>query len=312
MKKLLTIVAALVVVIVIAIGVGSWINSNNSGGPSKPGPKTPSRSAAPKQPENPPGCAPYELIAAPGTWESKADDDPVNPHAFKWSLLLQVTQPLQQQYSPEQLKVWTVPYTAQFRNINAQHEKTYDASRAEGYGKIANELKATHQQCPATKFLLVGFSQGAVIMGDMANNIGNGRGPVPADSVRGVSLIADGRQELDKGILVGDKKVNGVGAEIALNPVSGLIQGIVPGATMRGPRPDGFGGLNDRVFNICAVGDLVCDGPRDPVNAVSKAREMFLANPIHKEYAKNKNVLPGGATAPQWVVGWTKKIVDGG
>ena len=57
--------------------------------------------------------------------------------------------------------------------------------------------------------------------------------PVPADSVRGVSLIADGRQELDKGILVGDKKVNGVGAEIALNPVSGLIQGIVPGATMR-------------------------------------------------------------------------------
>ena len=312
MKKLFTIVAALVVVVVIAMGVGSWINNKDHGGPSLPGPKKPSQSAAPPQPKNPPGCAPYELVAAPGTWESKANDDPINPHAFKWSLLLNVTKPLQQQYSPEQLKVWTVPYTAQFRNVNAQHEKTYDDSRAEGYGKIAKELQATHEQCPATKFLLVGFSQGAVIMGDMANNIGNGRGPVPAEAVRGVSLIADGRQELNKGILVGNKDVNGVGAEIVMQPLGGIVQGIVPGATMRGPRPDGFGGLSDRVFNICAVGDLVCDGPRDPVNAVTKAREMFLANPVHKEYAKNRQVLPGGATAPEWIVGWTREIIAKG
>ena len=35
----------------------------------------------------------------------------------------------------------------------------------------------------------------SVIAGDMASDIGNGRGPVDADLVVGVTLIADGRRQ---------------------------------------------------------------------------------------------------------------------
>ncbi|EUA24849.1 cutinase family protein [Mycobacterium xenopi 3993] len=34
-----------------------------------------------------------------------------------------------------------------------------------------------NDKCPLTSYVLVGFSQGAVIAGDIASDIGNGRGP---------------------------------------------------------------------------------------------------------------------------------------
>lgn len=42
-----------------------------------------------------------EVLAAPGTWESKADDDPLAPHANPNSLLLNVTRPLADEFSPD-------------------------------------------------------------------------------------------------------------------------------------------------------------------------------------------------------------------
>lgn len=307
MKKVLTILGVVILFVVIAVGVGNWMNQNNKG----PGPATPpqGQSAQPSEAKNPPGCAPFEVIAAPGTWESAANDDPVNPHANPNSLMLSITQPLQQEFSPEQVKVWTLPYTAQFRNFNAPQEMSYDDSRQEGFTKLQQELTATHNTCPATKFALMGFSQGAVITGDIASDIGNGRGPIPAENVAGVALIADGRQQLDKGNLIGDENVKGVGAEIALNPVSGLVQPIVPGATMRGPRPDGFGVLNDRVNNFCAVQDLVCDAPPNLGNAIQRARDLVAANAVHAQYATNGTVVPG-QTVPQWIVNWARDLIQ--
>ena len=249
------------------------------------------------------------MLAAPGTWESAADDDPLAPHANPRSLMLNVTRPLADEFSPEQVKVWTLPYTAQFRNMNAQHEMSYDDSRNQGFERMKEELRKTHEECPATSFVLTGFSQGAVIAGDMAGEIGNGRGPVPANLVLGVSLIADGRQELDKGTLVGAKGIRGTGAEIALNPVSGLIQTIVPGATMRGPRPDGFGELNDRVNNYCAPADLICDAPADLGNALMRAKDLVAANAVHAQYATNGEVVEG-QTVPQHVVGWARGLIN--
>src|SRR5699024_11238415 len=92
------------------------------------GPRSNERSAKPggEASPNPPGCVDYEAVALPGTWKSKADDDPVHPTANPSSLLLHVTQPLQEQTNPERVKIHTLPYTAQFRNFNAQHEMSYD------------------------------------------------------------------------------------------------------------------------------------------------------------------------------------------
>lgn len=305
MRKTITVLGVIVLLVAIVVGVGQWVNTNNT---QTPGPSTqgPSGEGA----ENPEGCVAVEVLAAPGTWESRADDDPTHPTANPNSLMLQVTQPLQEQFDPAQVKVWTLPYTAQFRNINAQHEMSYDDSHNEGYDKLAAEMAATHQACPATKFVIAGFSQGAVIGGDIANTIGNGNGPVPADSILGVALIADGRMEHNRGTLVGNQDVMGQGAEIALEQVGPLIQGIVPGATMRGARPNGYNALQDKVFNLCAKEDLVCDAPIGIGNAIGRAHELIAANAVHAQYAQNGEVVPG-QTAPQWVVGWASELING-
>lgn len=309
MKKILTLIAVVVLVLAIIVGVGNWLNQTRSGQQGQPTPPGTEDPGA-EQPVNPPGCVDFEVIAAPGTWESSATDDPINPQANPHSLMLSVTRPLQEEFPADRVKVWTLPYTAQFRNYNALHEKSYDASRDEGYARMAEELRATNEACPATKFALTGFSQGAVIAGDMANDIGNGRGPVPASRIAGVALIADGRQELDKGTLVGAQGIGGVGAEVALNPVSGLVQPIVPGATMRGPRPQDFGALEDKVNNFCAAADLVCDAPPNVVDALGRARDLVAANAVHAQYATNGTVVPG-QTVPQWIVNWTRDLING-
>lgn len=284
MRKTLTLLAVIVLVVAIVAGVGQWLRQSQVGEPGMPG--------TPPTAQQPEWCPAVEVIAAPGTWESRADDDPINPTANPNSLILKSSAPLQAAYSPDDVKVWTVPYTAQFRNFNAQHEMSYDDSQAEGRARIQEEMAATHRDCPLTGFVLMGFSQGAVIMGDMASQIGNGNGPVPADNVLGVALLADGRREPGKGMVPGNP-VAGVGAEVALAPVNLLVQPIVPGATMRGGRPDGFGALNDRVQDICAPGDTVCDAPPGIGDAVARAQDFVAANGVHATYADNPNIIPG-------------------
>ena len=56
--------------------------------------------------------------------------------------MLTLTQPLQERFSPDDVKVWTVPYTAQFRNIHAMHELSYDQSRNEGMSCVCPTKRA--------------------------------------------------------------------------------------------------------------------------------------------------------------------------
>lgn len=307
MRKIFTVVIAIIVLGAISVGVGQWLSGDKNNGEGDA-----QQNALPTEEqavENPLGCPAYELIATPGTWESTPEDDPQNPTSHENALLLQITRPLQAAYDEAQLKVWTTPYVAQFRNINALHEKSYDDSRQEGYAAVSAEMTSTLEQCPATKFILVGFSQGAVISGDIASDIAAGRGPVPADAIVGVHLIADGRMQRDVGTLVADHNITGAGAEIALQSVNTLIQPIVPGASMRGPRPDGFGALNEQVFNFCAPTDLVCDAPVGAINALDRARDMLAANAIHAQYATNRDLFTDGQTVPEWIVNWVRSTI---
>ncbi len=307
MRKVFTIIAALILVVVIGAGIAQQINSRNVVGPQG-GQST--EDAQAQLGANPPGCVAVQVLAAPGTWESRADDDPHNPTANPNSLLLHVTRPLQERFSAEQVDVWTLPYTAQFRNINAMHEMSYDDSRNEGFATLSAEIARMHAACPATRFVLIGFSQGAVLTGDLAHEIAQGRGPVSPDLVLGVSLIADGRMEHARGQFVGPANLAGVGAEIALEPANALVQAVTPGATMRGARSQGYGSLQDRVFNICARGDLVCDAPQGVGNALARAHEMVSGNVVHTQYATNMDVVEG-QTVPQWVVSWVEGLIAG-
>lgn len=294
MKKGLTILAAIVVLLVIIAGVVRWTQQEQQA-------PTPAEEPTLAQPEH---CPDVEFISAPGTWESSATDDPFNPTFNPNSFMLSITGPLQAEYDSSKVKVWTLPYTAQFRNINAQHEMSYDDSRNEGTARLEQELQETHAECPLTDFLLAGFSQGAVIVGDVVSKIGNGVGVIPAERVRGATVIADGRRQPGVGQQV-SVPVAGVGAEVALKPLNLLVQPVVPGATMRGGREGGYGTLNDRVNDICAPSDGICDAPENVGDAVARAMELVEANGVHALYASNPNVIPG-TTADQWTVQWVR------
>lgn len=307
MRKTITVIAVLIVLVLIGAGIAQYVtNSDDSDFIGKPG--EPTGTTTPE--EQPDWCPAVEFISAPGTWESAANDDPIHPTANPMSFMLSISNPLQERYSPDDVKVWTLPYTAQFQNINSKNEMTYDDSRNEGTSKLNNELVSMHRDCPVTEFIIAGFSQGAVIAGDVAANIGTGQGVIPADKIRGVALVADGRREPGVGQFPGNF-VDGVGAEVALQPLNLLVQPIVPGATMRGGRVGGFGELNDRVQDICAPNDAICDAPVNVGNALDRAMAMVAANGVHAQYATNPNVFPG-TTTNAWVLDWAINLIDNG
>ena len=103
--------------------------------------------------------------------------------------------------------------------------------------------------------------------------------------------------------------LGGIGAEIALEPVNNVIQLVVPGATMRGIRPHGFGELADRTFQFCSPDDSICDAPLDISNAIGRALDLAAANGIHAQYASNQNVIPG-TTTPEWIVDWSHGLIN--
>ncbi|MDR7330453.1 cutinase family protein [Corynebacterium guangdongense] len=305
MRKAITVIAVVLVLVLIGAGAYSWLSSSDR----SPIPES-QRDDLPGLEEitEPDWCPDVEIVSTGGTWESWPTDDPFNPTFNPNSFMLSITGPLQAAYDINDVRVWTTPYTAQFKNINSQGEMSYDESRAEGTARVTGELRHIHQTCPSTDFILMGFSQGAVITGDVADQIGGGQGVIPAEKVRGVALIADGRREPGVGVNPG-VEVDGIGAEISLQPVSGLIQFVVPGATMTGERPNGFGALADRTYQICAPEDSVCDAPYDIGNGIDRAMGLVEATGIHAQYASNPDVIPG-TTTTQWAIDWAHGLIN--
>jgi hypothetical protein len=257
-------------------------------------------------------CPDVQMISVPGTWESSPQLDPFNPTQFPIALLLGVTNPVRGQFGADRLEVFTVPYTAQFHNPFSQdNQMTYDNSRAEGFDATVRAMTEMNERCPLTSYVLVGFSQGAVIAGDIASDIGNGRGPVDEDLVLGVTLIADGRRQTGVGRDVGPNPP-GQGAEITLRDVP-MLDGM--GLAMTGPRTGGFGMLNDRVNEICAPGDLICSAPPEAFNIMNlpKTIDILLGGagqPIHAMYATTQFWNLDGASATQWTLGWAQELID--
>ncbi len=257
-------------------------------------------------------CPDVQLVAIPGTWESSPTEDPLNPVQFPIALLLNVTRPLTDQFGRDRVQVYTVPYTAQFHNpLSADNQMAYNDSRAEGARATVKALTEMSERCPLTSYVLVGFSQGAVIAGDIASDIGNGRGPIDEDLVLGVTLIADGRRQIGVGQDIGPNPP-GQGAEVTLAEVPILS---AMGLTMTGPRPGGFGTLDNRTNEICGPGDLICAAPDQAFNITNLPSTLEVlaggaGQPVHAMYNTPEFWNIGGETAPQWTLNWARNIID--
>jgi phospholipase A/thioesterase len=257
-------------------------------------------------------CPDVQMVAIPGTWESSPTDDPLNPTQFPRSLMLNVTRPVVENFSPERVQVYTVPYTAQFHNpLSADRQMSYNDSRAEGTRAALKAMTEMNARCPLTSYVIAGFSQGAVIAGDIASDIGNGRGPVDEDLVLGVTLIADGRRQAGVGVDVGPN-APGQGAEITLHEVPTLS---TLGLTMSGPRPGGFGMLNDRTNQICAAGDLICAAPDQAFNITTLPKTLDVlaggaGQPVHAMYNTPDFWQVDGQPATVWTQNWARGLVE--
>ncbi|WP_238420858.1 cutinase family protein [Gordonia sp. 'Campus'] len=307
---LLLLALAVIAIVLIVVLVLVWL----APGPPPIGPGGPSTTPPPKERPDAQSadCPDVLTVVIPGTWESSARDDPYSPSANPNSLMLRVSRALSNDFDSSRSEIYTVPYTAQFRNPTnlGDRQTDYNVSRTQGYKRAAGKIISTNESCPLTRYVIMGFSQGAVIAGDLASNIGNGRGVLEdgdQDLVLGVGLIADGRRQPGEQNDVAPSP-DGVGAEIALGGMGNLV----PGITMTGPRDGGFGDLRDRVQSICAPGDLICDSPTitNPLVAVSKLANA-ASNPVHAMYATTRYWENDGQTATQWMYDWSKDLIDG-
>lgn len=309
---------ALVVALVI-VAVVIWIRkpaspplADEPGAAIPPTSSVPSRTKKPRPAYQDASCPDVQLVSVPGTWETSPTDDPLNPTQFPIALLLTVTRPIAEQVDASRVQTYTVPYTAQFHNpLSADKQMSYNDSRAEGTRATVKAMTEMNERCPLTSYVLMGFSQGAVIAGDVASDIGNGRGPVDEDLVLGVTLIADGRRQVGAGIDV-PPTPPGQGAEVTLHELP-ILSGM--GLTMTGARDGGFGDLDKRTNEICAVGDLICAAPREAFSvgklpATLETLAGGAAQPVHALYGTTEVWSQDGLSATQWTLNWARDLID--
>jgi Cutinase len=122
----------------------------------------------------------------------------------------------------------------------AQILPNYLDSKNKGYQATWNTLDYYAKQCPTTRFILMGYSQGAHIAGDLAAEIGNHHTPVDPARIRSVRLLADPARNA------------------GYTPLVGMETDNTPGIAIQLGAGRAFGELNGHVTEYCMTSDAVC------------------------------------------------------
>lgn len=156
---------------------------------------------------------------------------------------------------------------------------TYGESVAYGRDDAVREMRTVAKSCPATRFILVGYSQGAHLIGDAAALVAAGQVPfVGPDQIAAVVLFADpGRAPLTPPAQAprparlyapapfGVRGANFETVQAGGSPLNPAFVG------MAGVRPGSFNGLEGKVLSLCNAADMACATPADsPLLAVSR------------------------------------------
>ncbi|MGW5453128.1 cutinase family protein [Nocardia sp. NPDC003979] len=223
-------------------------------------------------------CSDVITLAVPGTWETSADADRnVVP-----GMLGQITGPLlaalnsappaAAQAVPKQVagssdatsvRAEQVPYVAQvggpIAGIATGNPLTLSQSRANG--KSALEARATElsQACPLSKFVILGYSQGALIAGDFLSEVGNRRGVIDPSRILAGGLLSDPKRSASTVAAGSDSAPSTHSVNTKSSPVAETLVGADPGGEgVLGQRDGGMGVLAERVTTMCAPNDTIC------------------------------------------------------
>ncbi|WP_083880674.1 cutinase family protein [Nocardia araoensis] len=161
-----------------------------------------------------------------------------------------------------------VPYESGFGGVTAGGAVPYSESVAGGLARLRGMAGTVADACPNSRFAVVGYSQGAHVASMFAQEIGQGRGVLPAEKVAAVALFGDPTRNPGAPLFPGapgkatPDPVPGTSGD-RLASIAALPQAPATGGGI-GPERDkaaNFGALTGRVASFCAAGDLACDAP---------------------------------------------------
>lgn len=135
--------------------------------------------------------------------------------------------------------------------------KALDESVAEGTGKLAAAVHDYHAACPGSRLVLAGYSEGAVVAGDVIERFAKDDA-VPHELLAGV-LYGNPRRPF------GDGGIGGVAGGIETN-----VPTILPGVTMLGGQDYG----DIAVRNVCNENDGICNSANMITNLAAFANGL--------------------------------------
>ncbi|WIM67018.1 cutinase family protein [Corynebacterium breve] len=222
-------------------------------------------------------CKPVHVLQAAGTGESRRDHTPIAQEVFAngWNPALE----LENSLGEENIGSFNISYPASLGAISVlagdefgYEMSTFGESVLAGEQVATQEITAVHAACPHTKYILVGYSQGSSVVGNVAANIAAGTvADVHPDDIAAVLLVADpGRSLVDDSPTPSPSVVYGPIPPGVVGQNQEIINGggtqVLPERVgMTGPRGQSFDGLHGKVFSLCHENDMACSSLQDSV-----------------------------------------------
>lgn len=153
-----------------------------------------------------------------------------------------------------------VPYIAQvggpIAGMVTGNPLTLKQSRENGTSALDARAKELAGKCPLSKFVVLGYSQGALVAGDFLSNVGNRKGPIDPSRILAGALLSDPKRSAS----TSDPESDTPSAKATkLSSVSETMVGPnVSGQGVLGERDGGMGVLAERVTTMCAPNDSIC------------------------------------------------------
>ncbi|WP_280275111.1 cutinase family protein [Nocardia wallacei] len=239
--------------------------------------------AAAAPPPADPGCPVLWVLAVQGTGQSSPAASRTDDTGVLGALLGPVTAA-----APAMVQHTYIPYQAGFGGLPGAGggPESYAASVAGAVTELGTTAAQIVDRCPATELAMVGYSQGAQVISQVARAIGAGDGPVPADRVAAIALYANPERRS------GTQVFPGRPGQITPDPVPGssgsavsTVQLTLAPASGSGIAADDaeYGPLTGRVADICVDGDLACSAPEHTAllrAGALLAAQADLSNPV--------------------------------
>jgi hypothetical protein len=166
-----------------------------------------------------------------------------------------------------------IPYESSMGGIGVNgmtptKSTAYDESVTGGVDELTRRAAEILEQCPSTRIVPVGYSQGADVVDKFLYNVGNGNSVVPADAVAAGAVFGSPRRSQGMELIPGGGATPSAPQGFDDEAVAHLPKLTAPPAEGAGMLPTAehvtdYGALAGEVGQFCITGDLVCDMPAD-------------------------------------------------